>query len=61
MSCDDADLIARRHLQTVDEKIARLERLKGELARMIRQCQGGTVADCRVIEALAASSSPSEA
>jgi hypothetical protein len=27
--------------------------LRGELRRLIDQCQRGTVADCRIIEALA--------
>lgn len=50
--CADADAIARRHLQAVDEKIGRLERLRAELARMVDH-RHGQVADCRVIETLA--------
>jgi len=51
--CADADQIARRHLATVDARIAQLEQLRAELARVSRACAGGRpIADCRVIEAL---------
>ena len=52
-SCEAADRIARRQLQQVDSRIARLEALKIDLKRMIRGCRGGRMADCRIIEALA--------
>lgn len=52
-SCEAADRIAKRQLEQVESRIGRLQTLKAELKRMIRQCQGGRVADCRVIEALA--------
>lgn len=50
--CDDADLIARTHLEVVEQKIAQLERLRDELARMVDCCGVGKVLDCRVIEGL---------
>ena len=50
--CAEADAIASRHLEAVEAKLAQLERLRGELGRMIRQCRGGQVASCRIIEAL---------
>ncbi len=50
--CADADAIASRHLQAVVAKIARLERLRGELSRMVKACRGGQVAGCHIIEAL---------
>jgi Cu(I)-responsive transcriptional regulator len=50
--CGEADAIASRHLAAVEEKIARLERLRNELDRMIGDCRGGRVASCRIIEAL---------
>ena len=50
--CAAADAIARRQLTEVERKIRRLRSLKRELERMIRQCAGGSVADCRVIESL---------
>ena len=50
--CDAADSIARAQLQNVERRIGRLQALKAELERMIERCQGGRVAECRVIEAL---------
>lgn len=51
-SCQAADAIARRQLEAVEARMARLRSLKMELERMIEQCQGGKIADCRVIEVL---------
>ncbi len=51
--CSDADAIARHHLEQVEQRIAILQSLRGELRRMVRQCSGGRVATCRVIESLA--------
>ncbi|HSS63372.1 MAG TPA: helix-turn-helix domain-containing protein [Gammaproteobacteria bacterium] len=51
-SCEAVDAVARRHLKQVQERIRRLEGLERELERMIEQCRGGTVADCRIIEVL---------
>lgn len=51
-SCDSIDAIAKEHLAEVDRKIADLRALRHELASMIDQCRCGTVADCRIIEAL---------
>ncbi|MGA8294451.1 MAG: helix-turn-helix domain-containing protein [Rhodoplanes sp.] len=52
-SCEAADRIARRQLEQVKTRILRLDALKAELERMIVQCRGGRIANCRVIEALA--------
>ena len=52
-SCVAADRIATRHLADVRHKIARLQALEEELVRMVAQCAGGRVAQCRVIETLA--------
>ncbi|MFV1528269.1 MULTISPECIES: MerR family transcriptional regulator [unclassified Phaeobacter] len=51
-SCSHADSIAQRQLKDVADRIARLEALQTELQRMIRECAGGTVAECRVLEVL---------
>lgn len=51
-SCHAVDSVARRHLSSVRGRIARLEGLEAELERMIEQCRGGKVADCRIIEVL---------
>jgi len=50
--CEAIDGIAREHLAEVDRKIADLRALRRELGSMISQCRCGTVADCRIIEAL---------
>jgi DNA-binding transcriptional MerR regulator len=50
--CDAVDRLARRQLEQVERRLARLTMLKGELERMLEQCAGGRVRDCRVIEAL---------
>lgn len=47
-----ADVIARAQLAEVESRLARLTALKGELERMVVQCAGGRIADCRVIEVL---------
>lgn len=52
-SCDRANEIAGRHLAEVERRIESLTALKGELERMIDQCAGGLIRDCRVIEVLA--------
>ena len=56
-SCEAADRIARRQLEQVKTRILRLEALKAELERMIVQCRGGRIANCRIIEALASHAS----
>lgn len=50
--CGDADRIATRHLEQVEEKIVQLSALRDELSRIIGRCRGGLAGDCRVIEAL---------
>lgn len=51
--CAAADAIARTRLAEVDRRIASLTRLRAELAGMVRQCAGGRIETCRVIETLA--------
>ena len=51
-SCAAADVIAKEQLAAVEARISRLTALKAELERMITRCAQGTIADCRVIEAL---------
>jgi len=52
-SCEAADRLARRRLEEVESRLVRLQALKAELERMIEECRGGRVAECRVIESLA--------
>jgi DNA-binding transcriptional MerR regulator len=51
--CEQADTIAREHLQNIDNKIARLVALRAEVQRMTEECGHERIADCRVIEVLA--------
>jgi Cu(I)-responsive transcriptional regulator len=51
-TCSEVDQIANRHLKEVESKIARLQSLQKELKRMIAQCTGEKVADCRIIKVL---------
>ena len=41
-----------RGLLDAAPRIAQLRSLEAELARMVRSCHGGDVADCQVIESL---------
>jgi len=51
-SCLQVDQIARSHLKDVESKIERLQGMRKELKRMINQCSGDQIADCRIIEVL---------
>lgn len=51
--CDEADVIARRHLADIDDRLARLTALRTEIQSMVDQCARGSIAECRVIEVLA--------
>lgn len=51
-SCEAADAIARAQLIEVEQRLRRLHALKTELERMVEQCSGGRISDCRVIEVL---------
>lgn len=52
-SCAQVDRVARDVLADVEAKVARLEALRAELQRMLRQCRHGRVSDCRIIQVLA--------
>ncbi len=52
-SCEEVDTIARAHLAEVERKLASLASLRRELETVIGQCRHGTVAECRILEALA--------
>lgn len=51
--CAHADEIAKAHLIEVETRIAQLQALRKELARIVRSCAGGRAGACRVIETLA--------
>lgn len=50
--CDSVDAIAIAHLAEVDRKISDLRALRRELDSLLKQCRCGTVAQCKIIEAL---------
>lgn len=52
-SCEAVDAIAREHLVQVKRKLADLAALRRELKSLIGQCRHGTIAECRILEALA--------
>ena len=50
--CDEANRLASEQLIAVEAKIAQLQALQAELARMVDAACHGRVSDCRVIEVL---------
>jgi DNA-binding transcriptional MerR regulator len=50
--CGAIDAIASAHRTEVERKIRDLRALKAQLDNLIDQCNCGTVAECRIIEAL---------
>lgn len=52
-SCEAVDVIACEHLAEVRRKLADLAALGRELESLIGQCRHGTIAECRILEALA--------
>jgi Cu(I)-responsive transcriptional regulator len=52
VNCGEVGRIATEHLAAVEEKIELLERLRDELRRMVSQCHGGSISDCRIMGSL---------
>lgn len=50
--CANVDNVALAHLRDIEGKIRDLEALHAELGRMLGSCPGGSIAQCRVLEAL---------
>lgn len=50
--CEQANRLAAEQLAAVDDKIARLQALQGELQRVVSAACHGRVGECRVIEVL---------
>ena len=51
-SCEEANRIARAHLEDVQLRIRRLKSLEKELKRIACSCSGGTIGQCSIIAAL---------
>lgn len=52
-SCGEAIRIAQAQLDVVEERMSRLADLRADLKRMIAECDGRQVSDCRIIETIA--------
>ena len=57
-SCAAVDELARVHLAAIARKLADLAALDRELRSLLGQCRRGTIAECRIIQALADSAEP---
>lgn len=51
-SCEAVDAVAQQHLVAIESKIADLTALRRELSDLISQCRHGTIAECRILDAL---------
>jgi Cu(I)-responsive transcriptional regulator len=49
--CGSVDELTSGHLAEIDRKIADLAALRRELAMLLTSCRGGTVSECRILEA----------
>lgn len=52
LSCQEVDLMARRHLRNIQAKLKDLHRMASELERTIRNCRGGERGQCTILETL---------
>ncbi len=50
--CATVDVLAAAHLVEIDRKIEDLVKLRRELSGLLASCNGGRIAECRIIEAL---------
>jgi len=51
-ACTDVDELTRQHIATIEQRISDLRALNRELKTLLGACRGGTVAQCRIVEAL---------
>ncbi|MDB5687450.1 MAG: MerR family transcriptional regulator [Rhizorhabdus sp.] len=51
--CSSVDVLANEHLTEIDRKLADLTALRCELSALIDSCKGGSISECRIVEALA--------
>lgn len=51
--CAEVDGIVYRHLEDVEQKIAKLSALRDELQRMVEGDRHGCIGECRVVQVLA--------
>ncbi|QLE85867.1 MULTISPECIES: Cu(I)-responsive transcriptional regulator [Shewanella] len=48
----DVKALAAHHLDDIDNRISQLQDLRGQLARLIEDCQGGEQPDCAILAGL---------
>ncbi len=53
-TCAEVREMTARHLSTVRDKIKDLRKLEKALANMVRECDGGDIPDCPIIDVLSA-------
>ncbi|WP_346796245.1 helix-turn-helix domain-containing protein [Halomonas sp. Bachu 37] len=58
--CRQVDAIASQHLQRIEARITALQALAQELRTVISQCRGGSIRECRIVEALFETHAPRE-
>lgn len=51
-ACAEVDAIANKHLDEIEAKLADLLAMRDALRDLIERCQGTTITECRIIEAL---------
>ena len=51
-SCEPVDGIVREQLVEVNRRLANLGAIRDELERMLVECEGGAIAECRILEVL---------
>lgn len=51
-TCSDVQAVAVAHLEDVRKKIRDLKRLERTLGGIVSRCEGGTVPECPIVEAL---------
>lgn len=56
--CGSVDELTMDNLAAIDRKIADLTALRRELAALLTSCRGGTVSECRILEAFGPASRP---
>lgn len=52
--CHEVDQMVQNQLAEIDRKIADLNRLRSELAQMLRACHGERIDECRIVQSLSA-------
>jgi Cu(I)-responsive transcriptional regulator len=51
--CAEVDALTAANISEIDRKLTDLQALRNELVRRLDICAGSTIADCRIIDALA--------